>query len=403
MDERDRYCRIGTDYFKVIEVPDRNGILRDEMKKWTAEAIKYDFGVEFLKALPKYNTFVLEPNNNGCAGDIGLLYNIYAKFPHKPKRGEWKWTEVMLKHIFKDQYDIALIYLKVLYEYPKQALPVLVLVSKERQTGKTTFINWLNAIFGKNMVQIEPDVIGGSFNGEYATANIIAIDETVVDKQIAVEKIKSLATKKYISVNQKHISHFTVPFFGKIILASNAEDKFMRIDSEEIRFWVRKVDLPKIKNHGIEKDMISEIPAFLHYLTTLPDIDFTQSRMVLTAEQIDNEFLQSVKEESKSWMYKEIHERLTDYFSENPSKEYVYARPTDIKDKFFSHNSKVEVAYIRKVLKNEFKFKISPANSYGMNSCIFNSFNGKPFKINADIFVEKTIEYIKDDDNNEPF
>ena len=65
-------------------------------------------------------------------------------------------------------------------------------------------------LFGSNMVLIEPDVIGGNFNGEYAKANIIGIDETILDKQIAVEKIKSLATKKFISViqNSYHIINY---------------------------------------------------------------------------------------------------------------------------------------------------------------------------------------------------
>ena len=32
--------------------------------------------------------------------------------------------------------------MKILYEHPTQILPILSLVSNERGTGKTTFLNW---------------------------------------------------------------------------------------------------------------------------------------------------------------------------------------------------------------------------------------------------------------------
>lgn len=38
-------------------------------------------------------------------------------------------------------------YLQLLYLYPIQKLPILLLVSEERNTGKSTFLNFLKAIF----------------------------------------------------------------------------------------------------------------------------------------------------------------------------------------------------------------------------------------------------------------
>ena len=221
--DTDKYIRVGTDYFKLIEKPDRFGILRRELKKWSKEEIKLDYYYDrnFLNNIRKYDDFIIHPDNNGLCEDLKDCFNMYHQFPHTPEPGEWPWTEKLLRHVFGDQYEAGLIYMQVLYLHPRQALPVLVLVSEDRVTGKSTFLDWLNIIYGENMVMIEPDVIGGNFNGEYATANIIGIDETIIEKQIAVEKIKSLATKKWISVNIKHVAHFKLDFFGKIILASN--------------------------------------------------------------------------------------------------------------------------------------------------------------------------------------
>jgi len=394
-----KYIRVGTDYFKIIEKPDRFDIIRTELKKWSKETIKDDHPNKyFLDSIPKYDDFIITPNNNGVSKVINNCYNMYSNFPHTPKKGKWKWTEILLKHIFGNQYEQGLIYLQVLYLFPKQPLPILVLVSEERQTGKSTFLDWLNMVFGANMTMIEPNVIGSTFNGEYATSNIIGIDETILDKQIAVEKIKSLATKKFISVNIKQVAHFKLPFFGKIIMASNNEDKFMKIDDKEIRFWVRKIPLPKTENHNILNDMVSEIPAFLFMLKNLPEIDFSKSRMVLTKAQIENEYLQAVVEQSRSGLYKEICELFQFYFENGCNKE-CDATPKDIKDKFFANDKSISINYIRKVLKSEFKFentktaaRYSPFNS-------FDNIVGKPFTFKAVDFTDKIIT----DDNKPPF
>ena len=383
--EEPTYIRVGIDYFKIIKKPDRFGIIRTELKKWNKDTIMTDHGRKAIYDVKTFDDFVIEPNNNGNIQTIHNCFNMYHQFPHKPKKGEWKWTFVMLKHIFGTQFKMGMQYLKVLYEHPKQALPILVLVSEERQTGKSTFLDWLNMIFGANMAMIEPDVIGSTFNGEYATSNIIAIDETILDKQIAVEKIKSLATKKFISVNIKQVQQFKLPFFGKIILASNNEDKFMRIDDKEIRFWIRKLAMPKIENHNILNDMIDEIPAFLHYLTIMPDIDFTRSRMVFTKEQLKNDWLEKVVKESRSSLHKELIELFTDWFY-TKEKEFVYARPIDIKNKWFMNNNQITISYIRRVIKYEMKKDTEIRTTYSTDCLDTDQINGMPFKFEASEF-----------------
>jgi len=375
------YIRVGVDYFKLIRKPDRFKIDRIELKKWSIEAIKLDEGRKYPKKILKYDDFIIVPNNNGASKIVNNCYNMYHDFPHTPKQGSWPWTFILLKQIFGTQFKTGMQYLKVMFENPERILPILVIVSEQRQTGKSTFLDWLNMLFGANMVMIEPDVVGSTFNGEYATANIIGIDETILDKQIAVEKIKSLATKKFISVNIKNVQQFKVPFFGKIILASNNEDKFMRIEDAEIRFWIRKLGTPRIENHNILNDMVSEIPGFLHYLANMPEIDFTRSRMVFTTEQIKNKWLEDVKKESRSWLHKELIELFDAYFEEN-DKPYIYARPKDMKDFWFAHNNQVQINYIRHVLKKEMQLSTSIRGRYNASLCLRDTeINGHPFMI----------------------
>jgi hypothetical protein len=263
-------------------------------------------------------------------------------------------------------------YLKLLYENPRQALPILCLVSKERQTGKTTFLNWMNIMFGQNYCQINPEDLGSQFNSAYATKNVIALDETVIDKSHAVEKLKSIATAKTISVNQKFVANYSVPFFGKVIICTNKEMDFMRIDEEEIRFWIRKVPQITTINTNIENDLTNEVPAFLRYLINQPAVDTKRSRMVFTAEELHNESLLKVKKESHSQLRKDFTLIISDYFYTN-GHDKVQATLSELKEKFFKFNANVGPGYLRKMLTQDMGIKpvhgrYRPIDTHEINS-----------------------------------
>lgn len=352
------FIRVGVNYFKVIRKPDRNNIIRTELKTWNKQEITEDYGKSFISMLSKYDDFTIEPDHVNYRKEIrsgDFLYrNLYSPFEHTPKEGDFPWTYKLLRHIFDDQYELGLRYLQCLYLYPRQILPILVLVSKERSTGKTTFINWLSQIFGANMVIINPSDLTNDFNSSYSKANIIAIEETLIEKQSAIEKLKAITTSKYMSVNEKHISHYKIPFFGKVIINSNNEDTFARIDDEEIRFWVRKINVIEITNARIEEDLVKEIPAFLHHLTTLPEPDFTKSRMVFTPEEIATDQLKKVKQESKPTLYKELIIRIQEYFDGNETATELKMTLSDIKDFWFDKYHNINRPYIRQILKDHF-------------------------------------------------
>lgn len=352
------YLRVGTNYFKKVKKLDRFNIWRVELKSWTKDEIKQDEGPQYNKLIPRFDDFTIYPDNFDYHPVIENCYNLYKEFTHKPIQGDFKWSELLMRHIFGEQYNLGLRYLQALYLYPMRSLPILVLVSRERQTGKTTFLNWLNMIFGDNMVNISPEDLTGSFNHIYATSNVIAVEETLIEKAITVEKLKAIATAKFTTVNQKFVSQYKIPFYGKIILASNNEDKFARIDEEEIRFFVRKVGKPTTSNHAIEDDLNREIPAFLYYLTTLPAIDWSKDRSGFTPEEIVNDSLRNVKKESRSGLYKDLNELIIDSFLNHPQQVDSYmALPSDIKERWFKNNTKIDIQYIRSVLKNEYKMK----------------------------------------------
>lgn len=355
------YIRVGTDYFKIITKRNRYNADNKILKPWKKDEIKEDHGKTLLGYVYKFDDFTIVPDNTDYQPVINNCWNLYAEFPYQPSADNVYHENIpvtmgLIFHIFGDQWELGLKYMKILYEYPKQILPVLALVSTERETGKTTFLNWIQMIFGENSTLINPSDLMSSFNDGYATKNIIMIDETVIDKMHTIEKLKSIATAKTISVSQKFVSHYSVPFFGKVILCTNKETDFMRIDEEEIRFWVRKINpIQGAKNTKIEEQLFDEIPKFLKYLKMMPQIDFSKSRMVFTQDEIKTIHLNDVKEESKSTLRKEIEYLICDFFANNPNINEIEITAKDIKERWFLSNNNISITYIRKVLKEEMK------------------------------------------------
>ena len=394
------YIRVGTDYFKVIEKPNRYSGKNTIIKVWDKATIVEDHTKELMKYIFRYDEFTIEPNNKIYTPVIDGCYNLYSKFSHSEHIDNVTLDDIpfsngIMQHFFGEQVEAGFRYMKILYEYPKQMLPILVLVSEERGTGKTTFLNWIEMIFGENSILISPDALTRDFNALYSNKNIICIDETLIEKSHAVEKLKSLATAKSISVAQKFVSEYSIPFYGKLILCTNKETDFMRIDEDEVRFWIRKLNHIDNLNTMIEKDIFKEIPKFLKYLSSLPEIDFSKSRMVFTKEEICTENLLNVKEESKSGLFKELCERFEDYFNDKEVNS-LEATPTDIKDKWFRNDSKVSASYIKKVLKNE--FKLIPSDNKYYYSILSETSNKK---MGRSYFIERS-EYF-DYNPKEPF
>ena len=365
MNHEINYIRVGVKYYKIISKTDRYNIKRDELKLWEKTIINDDLGRSFLYDIPKFNDFTIVPDNKTYERVIGKNYNLYAPFPHIPASKKdydsdlgWVWIRTLLQHIFGEQYELGLKYMKILYEKPKQALPILVLISTERETGKTTFVDFLSIMFGDNLVVINPQDISNSFNGSYTDKNIIAIEESKFESTQATEKLKNLSTQKKILVNTKFVQQYSLPFYGKLIITSNDENKFSKVDTPEIRYWVRKIPSLKGKhNHNILDDMVSEIPNFLTYLSELPKVDTSKSRMVFTAQELNTKALDNVKKESLPSLHKEILYLLDDHASNNTTIQEFKFTAKHLHDKFFKNNNRIDYNYTNRILKESIKLK----------------------------------------------
>jgi hypothetical protein len=361
------YMRVGCDYFKILNDVNRYGVEVKKITGWKKQEITDDHGKTILKDLPKFDGFTLYPNNKNHKEFIGGYYNLYNQFPHKAAekkdvtKDDFPNIARMMTHIFgENEYNpnqewLGYIYLQILYLYPRNHFYILCLVSTERQTGKTTFMNFLEIMLGGNYISIKPDDLTSDFNEFYAIKNLISVDEAVMEKSNAVERLKALVTAKTQSVNRKHVAQYQLPFYGKIIMNSNKEHDFMKIEHDEIRFWVRKVPPVTGKRDALIEDKLKdEIPFLLAYLETLPLLDLTKDRFIIEPHQIITNQLKKVQKESETWLKKELDEYLTDLMI-SCGGSFFNITPKILKERFFANNNQVNISYIIKVLRDEYK------------------------------------------------
>ncbi|MBA7480576.1 hypothetical protein ES707_16038 [subsurface metagenome] len=261
------------DYFKTD-----NGIYREyktvlgekRIVPVNASLFRSLYGEDAIKSTRYYYAMESVPNNYPGREDVEFMnvpkevYNLYEPLKHQPEKGEWDHIKIIFEHFTRDQTQYLYDYVKLLLTKPSQILPILVLISPEQQTGKTTMLNFLYELFNPNGHIISMLEFSSRFNSHYATKLLVAIDESKLDKK-ELEKIKSISTAKNIACEFKGRDAYQIRNYQHYILSSNSLD-FAYHYKQETRFWC--FIFPSIKKHipGFYEKMMSEIPAFIYYL-----------------------------------------------------------------------------------------------------------------------------------------
>jgi hypothetical protein len=319
------YVRIGTTYYKTVRKPLASGDVVEFLVPWSTECIKQDHGKHFLSSVPRFDGFCLVPNHLEYKREIENFYNRYHPFLHPPIQGYPTKILVFLNHVFGEQLNIGLDYLKILLMHPMQILPILCLVSTERNTGKTTFLNFLKALFGDNMTINSNEDFRSNFNAEWANKLIIGVDETFLDRKEDSERIKSLSTSRYYKVEAKGQDRQEIEFFGKFILCSNNEDNFILIDPGEIRYWIRRLPVLQQENKNLLDQLKQEIAFFIHYLIERPFTTQPVTRMWFRPEQIVTSALKRVKKYNRNKLEVEMAQILLTIVDQKELREICFS------------------------------------------------------------------------------
>lgn len=370
--EAANYFRCGDDYYKFVLKPNKYKTLERIFAGRRKGTINDDHGKKFFDHIPKYEAFCNVPDHVNFQQTIHSCFNVYAPLDHQPLDEECSADDCptilgFLQHIFgtntvhfihpttreKKEFtnlELGIDYMQVLYQRPWEKLPILCLVSRENNTGKSTMGKLLKQIFGSNCAIVGNQDLAGDFNAHWSTKLLVICDETKIDKQTVVEKVKSLSTADKIMMNAKGVAHVEIDCFIKFIFITNNDENFIYVTDEDIRYWVMKVPTLKQENPRILESMIEEIPAFLTFLNHRKMATEQLNRMWFHPSLLVTDALKKVQKNSLSTIVKELHFHITQKFLDFDIDE-LFMTVSDIRKEFF--NNKYEANYVKKALVDD--------------------------------------------------
>jgi len=396
-----KFMRVGTEYYFKSHTFTSAGEKVEFVQKWKKGEITEDWNhiPKFISMIPKYISFINVPDNTANYKEVieGCL-NQYHRIQHIPTpSGTHEKITNFLKHLFGNHFNVALDYLTILHRYPTQNLPVLCLVSRERGSGKSTFLKLLNYIYGDNAIILGNEDFSKNFNSHWATKLIIGVDESVIDQQIIKEKIKRLSTDNKINVESKGKDIYNIGFIGKFMLCSNKEDNFINIEDEENRFFVVKVCKPANTDFSLLSEMQEEVPSFLHFIETRDITNKQEDRLWFRPELYFTDALRKVVLSSKTAIEKEMINYFTEIFNYLDDDEIKFT-PKLLRDqieKQIKNYSSVQT-HIERIIKDNWKMTPQANSSFDFPYIeSTEKYSGEPLEKEGKEINIKWIKYVK--------
>ena len=358
-DVKEEYIRVGTSLYKLAHQPLANGTTVLRRIPWSFGTIRQDYGKSHTPPIKKYDGFCTVPSHTDYHKEIDGFYNLYEPITHVPVEGEFPDIIKLMRHIFGEQFELGLDYMQLLYRQPTQKLPILLLVSEERNTGKTTLLNFLKAVFQDNTTFNTNEDFRSQFNADWAGKLLIVVDEVLLCRREDSERLKNLSTAQTYKVEAKGKDRQEVNFFAKFVLCSNNELFPVIIDMGETRYWVRKVMRLDSDDTNFLQKLKEQIPAFLYYLQHRPLSTTKESRMWFNPALIRTEALERIMQSNRNHTEIDIVELLRTIM-ESQNVDKVSFIPQDLLPLLSLNGVKVELWHIRKVVKELWRLKPAP-------------------------------------------
>ena len=358
MEKKEEFIRVGTTLYKIVGQPRLDGGCVKKRIAWNAETLRQDYGKDYMATVPKYDGFCTVPSHADYSPVVGKFLNLYEPISHVPKQGDFPCIRSLVRHIFGGQYELGMDYLQLLYLRPIQKLPILLLVSEERNTGKSTFLNFLKAIFQGNVTFNTNEDFRSQFNSGWAGKLLIMVDEVLLNRREDSERLKNLSTTLSYKVEAKGKDRDEIGFFAKFVLCSNNEHLPVIIDAGETRYWVRKIAPLKSDDTDFLRKLTDEIPAFLHFLSCRKLSTEKESRMWFSPKLLETDALRKIIRSNRNRLEVEMTELLLDIMA-GMEVESVSFCLNDLMPLLACAQVKAEKHQVRKVVQE--CWKLSPA------------------------------------------
>jgi len=166
-------------------------------------------------------------------------------------------VDMLLAHIrftLSDEREqgILLDWLAYVVQHPGQRINWALLLQGTQGSGKSYFVNLLQAVMGGHVRNLDPTAIAGRFTGWAHGALVVAVEEIRIsgtNKYEVLDRLKPFISNKTIQIEEKGRDHRTVPNFTNYLLLTNHKDAiplsegdrrycilFSRVQSEEQLF-----------------------------------------------------------------------------------------------------------------------------------------------------------------------
>lgn len=365
------YLRVGTSILKRVWMPLSNGRSIETLIPWNTETLRQDFGKDYFAKIPKYDGFCTVPSHTDYRREIHGFLNRYEPISTVPAEGEFPHIRDFLDHIFGEQVELGYDYLQLLYVRPQQRLPILLLVSQERNTGKTTFLNFLKLIFEGNMTFNTNEDFRSQFNDDWTGKLLVCVDEVLLNRREDSERIKNLSTARSYKAEAKGKDRREVEFFGKFVLCSNNERNPILIESGETRYWVRRVPPLTQDNQNLLSDMQRELPGFLFFLFHRELSTREESRMWFAPRLLSTEALRRIIHYNRSKAEAEMIALIRDIMDTRELEQYRFD-VSDMVNMLEIRGIRSDHPSVRRILAENWRLLPAPPTYYTRYAITYN-------------------------------
>lgn len=316
MRKASKYLMLGNDYFE-------NDYLHEAIKKSTI--LDREGTTKLLPYIDRFKGVNVYPSYPSVKNSVGNDFNLFRPWPYKAslKPGEFPTIEKILNHVFKQDIDFGYDYFQLLITEPTQRLPIVVLSSVERGTGKSTIMELCEKMFGENYKSLNVASYLNKFNYYWRASRIAIIDEAVLNGKAVMNKIKSESTSTTIITELKFGASRNLNNYLSLMLINNNPDSFAEVEKNEDRLVIFKLKpfdkgemiIDIMKQKGINK----EIENFLHFLENRKMYYPKKGRFYFDLSVYNNQNLRNLVRKSAPLSVERIIEMILD----RPGKKFA--------------------------------------------------------------------------------
>jgi len=324
-EDLNRYITVGTEYFKIESLTDR-------LIPWSRSMFEKLYGSRSFPTL-NYDKFGYKPDYISEAFTYSMeadlkTRNMFIRPSWKAQPGAFPTIEAALRHAFKGQYDLFLLYCAISICFPEAKLPVLWFLGPEGK-GKSAIVAIIRLLVGEeNYKKISGKQLESDFTDFLAAKQLTVVEEAGNWKNPTevMSDVKDWVTEIGRQVvNPKYGKQFEAPIHTKFIFTSNDYDSIPEM-GEGTRFWIIELkEAPPHKVSDYYAAIAREIGGFAHHLMTAirpklkmdakdpTKLDST-NRLYFAPEEYETDIKLWVKDANRTPLQDAIDDIFADWF-----------------------------------------------------------------------------------------